>query len=226
MSKLSKLSSAYDASLHPRPVIPAPGKTTGPQQRRSQARKPAKDGKNPSGRRGEDTAVGVKEVARPQAVISTGVPTVDTGNSTPVDVTEPPTVPPLLEVPVDYGAVHAPALQHSFVLPPPSQYFPLPLPLPVPVIGDLRQMSSYPPFSAPRTRLHSDTVGKLISFEDIPTGHLISVYMFFGTPVALAEAKWVADLAAVGLKARMMGGKVDEETGEAVTGGYWVETIQ
>ncbi|CEM08615.1 unnamed protein product [Vitrella brassicaformis CCMP3155] len=192
MSKLSKLSSAYDASLHPRPFIPAPGKTTGPQQCRSQARKPAKDGKNPSGRRAEDeaedTAVGLKEVARPQAVISTGVP-----------------------------------MQRSFASPP-SHY--RPVPLPVPVIGDPRLMSSYPPFSAPRTRLHSETFGKLISFEDIPTGHLIPVYMFFGTPVALAEAKWVADLAAMGLKAKMMGGKVDEETGEAVTGGYWVETIQ
>ncbi|CEM08650.1 unnamed protein product [Vitrella brassicaformis CCMP3155] len=220
MSKLSKLSSTYDTQLHPRPFIPAPGKTTGPQQRHSQARKPAKDGKNPSGRRAEDTAVGVKEVARD----STRVPTVETGNSTPVDVTAPPTVPPLLEVPVDnHGAMHA-ALQHSFVSPPPSQY-PL-VPLPVAVIGDPWLMSSYPPFSAPRTRLHSETVGKLISFEDIPTGHLIPVYMFFGTSVALAEAKWVADLAAMGLKARMMGGKVDEETGETVTGGYWVETIQ
>ncbi|CEM38621.1 unnamed protein product [Vitrella brassicaformis CCMP3155] len=197
MSKLSKLSSLTT----PSPFIPAPCKTTGPQQSRSSDRKPAKDGKVPSEthrRRAEDSAVGVKEAALPQAD-STRVPTVDTGNSTPV---EPPTVPPLLEVPIDYGAMHAAALQRSFVSPPPSHCPPVPL-LPLPVIGDPRLMSSYPPFSAPRTRLHSETVKKLISFEDIPTGHLIPVYMFFGAPVALSEAKWVADLAAMGLKARM-----------------------
>ncbi|CEM07633.1 unnamed protein product [Vitrella brassicaformis CCMP3155] len=79
--------------------------------------------------------------------------------STPVDITAPPTVPLLL--PVDYGAMHAPPLQHSFVSPPPSHY--PPVPLPVPVIGDPQLMSSYPPFSAPHTRLHSESVGKLIS---------------------------------------------------------------